>query len=61
MKRFPELESLVPTQLEYIRTVRELGNDLERCKSNEVLQQVLDEVVTILNLLYFVQFIFNLC
>nr|XP_039265935.1 U4/U6 small nuclear ribonucleoprotein Prp31-like [Styela clava] len=41
MKRFPELESLVPTPLEYIRTVKELGNDLERCKNNEVLQQVL--------------------
>uniref|UniRef100_A0A8C4NGE1 U4/U6 small nuclear ribonucleoprotein Prp31 n=1 Tax=Eptatretus burgeri TaxID=7764 RepID=A0A8C4NGE1_EPTBU len=40
-KRFPELESLVPGALEYIRTVKELGNQLERCKSSEVLQQVL--------------------
>uniref|UniRef100_UPI00358EF388 U4/U6 small nuclear ribonucleoprotein Prp31 n=1 Tax=Myxine glutinosa TaxID=7769 RepID=UPI00358EF388 len=40
-KRFPELESLVPGALEYIRTVKELGNQLDRCKSSEVLQQVL--------------------
>ncbi|XP_062617634.1 U4/U6 small nuclear ribonucleoprotein Prp31-like [Saccostrea cucullata] len=41
-KRFPELESLVPTPLEYIRTVQELGNNiLENSKSNEVLQEIL--------------------
>nr|XP_018671752.1 U4/U6 small nuclear ribonucleoprotein Prp31 [Ciona intestinalis] len=40
-KRFPELDSLVPTPLEYIRTVKELGNDLEKYKNNEVLQQVM--------------------
>lgn len=40
LKRFPELESLVPTPIEYIRTIKELRNDLERCKNNEVLQQV---------------------
>lgn len=41
LKRFPELESLVPTPIEYMRTIKELGNDLERCKNNEVLQQIL--------------------
>ncbi|CAK8685052.1 unnamed protein product [Clavelina lepadiformis] len=40
-KRFPELDSLVPTPLEYIRTVKELGNDLDKYKNNEVLQQVM--------------------
>ncbi|XP_012684655.1 U4/U6 small nuclear ribonucleoprotein Prp31 [Clupea harengus] len=40
-KRFPELESLVPNALDYIRTVRELGNNLEKCKNNENLQQIL--------------------
>jgi len=40
-KRFPELDSLVPTPLEYIRTIKELGNDLEKYKNNEVLQQVI--------------------
>ena len=40
-KRFPELESLVPGALEYIGTVRELGNDLEGAKNNEVLSQIL--------------------
>lgn len=41
-KRFPELESLVQTPLEYIRTVNELGNDiLERSKNNETLQDIL--------------------
>ena len=39
-KRFPELDSLVPTPLEYIRTIKELGNDLEKYKNNEVLQEV---------------------
>ncbi|XP_062890941.1 U4/U6 small nuclear ribonucleoprotein Prp31 [Mobula hypostoma] len=40
-KRFPELESLVPSALDYIRTVKELGNNLDRCKNNENLQQIL--------------------
>ncbi|XP_062394157.1 U4/U6 small nuclear ribonucleoprotein Prp31 [Sardina pilchardus] len=40
-KRFPELESLVPNALDYIRTVKELGNNLEKCKNNENLQQIL--------------------
>ncbi|CAH3159842.1 unnamed protein product [Pocillopora meandrina] len=31
-KRFPELESLVPNALDYIRTVELLGNDLEASK-----------------------------
>eukprot|EP00058_Branchiostoma_floridae_P009871 XP_002595359.1 hypothetical protein BRAFLDRAFT_118990 [Branchiostoma floridae] len=40
-KRFPELESLVPMALDYIRTVREIGNDLEKTKNNEVLPTIL--------------------
>ncbi|KAK0044015.1 U4/U6 small nuclear ribonucleoprotein Prp31 [Biomphalaria pfeifferi] len=41
-KRFPELESLVPMPLEYICTVKELGNNiLERSKNNEILQDIL--------------------
>uniref|UniRef100_A0A4W4HP67 U4/U6 small nuclear ribonucleoprotein Prp31 n=1 Tax=Electrophorus electricus TaxID=8005 RepID=A0A4W4HP67_ELEEL len=40
-KRFPELESLVPNALDYIRTVKELGNNLDKCKNNETLQQIL--------------------
>ncbi|MCI4374280.1 hypothetical protein PGIGA_G00004530 [Pangasianodon gigas] len=40
-KRFPELESLVPNTLDYIRTVKELGNNLDKCKNNETLQQIL--------------------
>jgi len=42
-KRFPELESLVVGQLEYVMTVRELGNDLDRAKNNEILQQFLTQ------------------
>ena len=34
-KRFPELESLVPNALDYIRTVKELGNRVENAKNNE--------------------------
>lgn len=38
--RFPELDSLVPAPLEYMRTVKELGNDiLEKSKNNEALQR----------------------
>ncbi|XP_039597520.1 U4/U6 small nuclear ribonucleoprotein Prp31 [Polypterus senegalus] len=40
-KRFPELESLVPNSLDYIRTVKELGNNLDKCKNNLNLQQIL--------------------
>lgn len=40
-KRFPELESLVPNALDYIRTVCELGNNVENAKNNEVLQSFL--------------------
>ncbi|KAK2910164.1 hypothetical protein Q8A73_007879 [Channa argus] len=40
-KRFPELESLVPDSFDYIRTVKELGKNLEKCKNNETLQQIL--------------------
>lgn len=43
MKRFPELESLVVSPLEYLRTIRELGNDLDRAKNNETLQQVITQ------------------
>jgi U4/U6 small nuclear ribonucleoprotein PRP31 len=42
-KRFPELESLVPTALEYVMTVKELGNDLNKAKTNEKLQQFLTQ------------------
>lgn len=42
-KRFPELDSLVMGELDYIRTVKELGNDLDRVKNNETLQQVLTQ------------------
>lgn len=42
-KRFPELESLVVGPLEYIKTVKELGNDLDQAKNNEILQQFLTQ------------------
>ncbi|XP_058800288.1 U4/U6 small nuclear ribonucleoprotein Prp31 [Phymastichus coffea] len=42
-KRFPELESLVVEHLEYLMTVRELGNDLDKAKNNEILQQFLTQ------------------
>lgn len=41
-KRFPELESLVPMPMEYVRTVKNLGNSiLENSKNNENLQEIL--------------------
>ncbi|XP_074648016.1 U4/U6 small nuclear ribonucleoprotein Prp31-like [Tubulanus polymorphus] len=40
-KRFPELESLVPTPVEYMRTVKELGNHIDQSKNNETLQQII--------------------
>lgn len=42
-KRFPELESLVVGPLEYVKTVKELGNDLDQAKNNEILQQFLTQ------------------
>ncbi|XP_059050094.1 U4/U6 small nuclear ribonucleoprotein Prp31 [Achroia grisella] len=42
-KRFPELESLIVTPLEYIRSVKELGNDLDQAKNNETLQSFLTQ------------------
>ncbi|GLH02793.1 hypothetical protein R5R35_012874 [Gryllus longicercus] len=42
-KRFPELESLVVGPLEYVMTVKELGNDLDKAKNNEALQQILTQ------------------
>ncbi|XP_075220267.1 pre-mRNA processing factor 31 [Lycorma delicatula] len=42
-KRFPELESLVVQPLEYMMTVKELGNDLDQAKNNEALQQFLTQ------------------
>lgn len=42
-KRFPELDSLVVSPLEYVKTVKELGNDLDQAKSNEILQQFLTQ------------------
>jgi len=42
-KRFPELESLVVQPLEYMMTAKELGNDLENVKSNDVLLQILSQ------------------
>lgn len=40
-KRFPELESMVPNALDYIKTVKELGNKVENAKNNEQLQKFL--------------------
>ncbi len=42
-KRFPELESLVPNALDYLMTVKELGNNLDNVKNNENLQQFLTQ------------------
>lgn len=42
-KRFPELESLVMNPQEYLYTVRELGNDVDKVKSSEVLSQFLTQ------------------
>ncbi|XP_038064424.1 U4/U6 small nuclear ribonucleoprotein Prp31-like [Patiria miniata] len=44
-KRFPELESLVPTPQEYLQTVKELGNTLDNTKTNEQLQDILTNAV----------------
>ncbi len=42
-KRFPELESLVASPLEYLKTVKELGNDLDKAKNNAVLPNFLTQ------------------
>jgi U4/U6 small nuclear ribonucleoprotein PRP31 len=42
-KRFPELDSLVVLPMDYIKTVRELGNELENAKNNEALHQVITQ------------------
>jgi len=41
--RFPELESLVVQPLEYLTTAKELKNELENVKNNEVLLQYLSQ------------------
>ncbi|XP_063711949.1 U4/U6 small nuclear ribonucleoprotein Prp31-like isoform X2 [Symsagittifera roscoffensis] len=41
-KRFPELESLVPSALDYINTVLILKNDLSKAKSSDELAQILN-------------------
>ena len=40
-KRFPELESLVPTPIEYLMTVRHLGNEPSRAKNSSRLAEIL--------------------
>jgi U4/U6 small nuclear ribonucleoprotein PRP31 len=40
-KRFPELESLVPVAMDYIKTVLVLGNRVEKAKNNEELHEFL--------------------
>lgn len=42
-KRFPELESLVPNALDYLMTVKELGNNIGKVKNNETLQEFLTQ------------------
>lgn len=42
-KRFPELESLVVDPLEYLKAVRELGNDVDKVKHSETLSQILTQ------------------
>lgn len=42
-KRFPELDSLIVGEMEYMNAVRELGNDLDQAKNNEQLQQILTQ------------------
>ncbi|XP_046635076.1 U4/U6 small nuclear ribonucleoprotein Prp31-like [Daphnia pulicaria] len=42
-KRFSELESLVVNPLEYITTVKELGNEISQAKHSSVLQQHLTQ------------------
>jgi len=42
-KRFPELESLVVQPLEYLMTAKELKNELENVKNNDILLQYLSQ------------------
>lgn len=42
-KRFPELDSLIMGEMDYIKAVKELGNDLDQAKNNEQLQQILTQ------------------
>lgn len=42
-KRFPELDSLIVGEMEYLHAVKELGNDLDQVKNNEKLQQILTQ------------------
>lgn len=42
-KRFPELDSLIVGEMEYMNAVKELGNDLDEAKNNEKLQQILTQ------------------
>ena len=42
-KRFPELDSLIMVEMDYIKTVKELKNDLDQAKNNELLQQILTQ------------------
>ena len=49
-KRFPELETLVVSPLDYLLTAKELGNSLENVKSNVVLPQFLNQAtIMVLN------------
>jgi len=40
-KRFPELESLILNPQEYLYTIRELGNDIDKVKDSELISQIL--------------------
>lgn len=42
-KRFPELDSLIMNEMDFIRAVKELGNDLDQAKNNETLQKILTQ------------------
>ena len=42
-KRFPELDSLIVGEMEYLLAVRELGNELDQVKNNEKLQAILTQ------------------
>lgn len=42
-KRFPELDSLIVGEIEYLLAVKELGNDLDQVKNNEKLQAILTQ------------------
>lgn len=42
-KRFPELDSLIVGEIDYLLAVRELGNDLDQAKNNETLSKTLTQ------------------